>query len=222
MGQEMSEVRSSGRVLAAEEIVTALLRGFTSLLPGGGLLGELAGLGLLVAGRLDRMRHTAVAMAEAAGGPEYLTAGIRTSEDVEILVIEALEHASRTPLAAKRRLLAKVVAQASLDTAQIDESQLLVAALKELEAPHVRALERLRQLHTDPRAQQIREEQGHRSKAVPADEWDEPSPVVAALLRTGCVYELRAFVGGGVAGYYTTEFGRKLLDALMYEHEPDA
>jgi hypothetical protein len=65
-------------------------------------------------------------------------------EEVEVLFIEGVEIAVRSGLKAKRRLLARVVAKAVLDDAEIEPAQLLVQAFRDLDAPHLRALVRIR------------------------------------------------------------------------------
>lgn len=137
------------RLLDASEVVEALIRGLVGLAPGMSIFAELAGLGILMSGRLDRMRQTALEMRDAAGDEQRLVRGIQQSEDIDILVIDALEAAARTSLADKRLLLGRVIGRAVLDDALIDDAQLITAALREVDAVHIRALERLRRAEDD-------------------------------------------------------------------------
>lgn len=150
---------------------------------------------------------------DARAGTETLEARLRDSEVVEVLFLEGVEAASRTGLAAKRRLLAKVIANAVRDEAAVDTSQLIVGALKELDSPHLAALTRL--CHAEDS-----------SPGEPADTEGndttidlsrrEPVPVIAALIRTGTVLPA-TLVGGGVAVYRVADFGRTLLADLTSE-----
>jgi hypothetical protein len=222
------------RLLSADEVVGALIRGLVGLAPGMSMLAEIAGLGLLVAGRLDRMRQTALEMRDTAGDEQTLVKAIQESEDVEVLVIEALEAASRTALREKRLLLGRIIGRAVLDDAPIDEAQLITAALGELDAPHIRALERLRRAEEDidahareqadkARADEMDPEQGDRAwsnrfnsivgDAVRRTGDGEPVSIRATLIRTGVVLPATV-LDGGASIYRVSDFGRQLLAEL--------
>jgi hypothetical protein len=170
-----------------------------------------------------RARHVARAVevvqeiAEETGA-DRLSERLVKDEEVEVLFIEGVEIAVRSGLKAKRRLLARVVAKAVLDDAEVEPRQLLVHAFRDLDAPHLRALTRMRNAEDsaeavvangetdDARSARSREAVLEASRA-------EPIPVVATLIRTGVVYPA-TLVGGGVAAYGLSEFGRRLLADL--------
>lgn len=130
---------------------------------------------------------------------------------LEALMLDALDTAGRTGLDAKRRLLAQVLADAVLDDAKVEESQLITQALRDLDAPHIRALERIR-LASDTVAQ-LPEPEKERSEVVLAAGRAEPTPVIAVLIRVGAVEPATIF-GGGHGVHDISDFGRNLLDAL--------
>lgn len=73
--------------------------------------------------------------------PEQLQTAIAESEGLEAAFVRAMEAGSTSTLAAKRRLLGKVIAQAVLDDAQVDEASLITTVLAQVDAPHMRCLE---------------------------------------------------------------------------------
>lgn len=77
-------------------------------------------------------------------GEDHLISRLGSDSELEALFIEGVEAAVRIGLEAKRRLLSRVVAQAVNDEARVDERALLVLALRDLEAPSIRALQRIR------------------------------------------------------------------------------
>jgi len=81
-----------------------------------------------------------IASIVAITGEPALAQRMAVDPVVEALFVNALDSAIRTGLESKRRLLAKAVANAVLDEALVDESQLLAGVLAELDVPHVRAL----------------------------------------------------------------------------------
>ena len=152
-----------------------------------------------------------------AGGQENLALRLANSE-IEALFIDGFDTAMRTGVAAKQRLLAEVIANALLDDAKVDSSQLYVMALRDLEAPHIRALARLADIVRELRPQMPKEITKRSHFVTIADEkvrlvWNrEPSPIQAALVRTGCVQLQRGFLDSGYEiTEYITEFGFELL-----------
>lgn len=159
-------------------------------------------------------------IATAAGGPERLALRLADSE-IEALFVNGFETAMRTGVAAKQRLLAEVIANAVSDDAKVDSSQLYVMALRDLEAPHIRALARLARIVRELQPKMPNEFTEKPRFVERANEqirevWDtEPAPIQAALVRTGCVQLYR---GGLQSSYkidqYITEFGIELLDDI--------
>jgi hypothetical protein len=141
-------------------------------------------------------------------------------------VVNALESAGRTGYEPKRRLLGRVVINAALDAATIDHSQLIALALRDLEAPHVRALERIRiavdTVELDPLLsppaplgeEEVRAELGRwQSEAAIEAGSRELEPVIAALIRTGVAISATV-LDAGLSVNSVTKFGRELLDEL--------
>jgi hypothetical protein len=135
---------------------------------------------------------------------------------LDALFMNAIDAATRTGLESKRRLLAKAVAQAALDDAKVDESELLAAVLREIEAPHVRALVRLRAVED---GYVIGESHGQLSDLVAAESQKEPEPVIAVLVHTGTAIN-GTFPGGSLAAVRVTAFGRHLLQELEGTQAP--
>jgi hypothetical protein len=110
----------------------------------------------------------------------------------------------------------RVIAAAVLDDAQVEESQLLVFAFRDLDAPHVRALARLweAQEGADPGPSAILAERREViSNAVSAAAARESGPVIVALHRVDSV-RATGLMFGGVGTGEVTEFGQRLLEDL--------
>lgn len=136
--------------------------------------------------------------------------------ETESMFGAALRAALESGVQAKRRVLARVVAQAMIDDARVDEAHLFVAALRELDGPHLRALARL----DDADKQQHPERRAEALKHV----WEaEPVPVRAALIRTGCSTAQVETIELNLMFVPTptpvTEFGRQLLEWILAEDE---
>lgn len=162
-----------------------------------------------------RLAKTIEEVADATGVDE-LQRRLGEDPEVEALFLQGLDVATRTGLEAKRRLMSRVIAAAVLDEAQVEESQLLVFALRDLDAPHVRALARLweAQEGADPGPSvSLAERRQLISQAVSAAAGREPSPVIVALHRVDAVRSTGLTIGGLGTGE-VTEFGQRLLEDL--------
>jgi len=80
-------------------------------------------------------------------GVDLLAARLAESSEFEALTVNAMEAAARTGYESRRRLLGRVVINVATDDARIEHSQLVCLAVRDLDAPHVRALERIREAH---------------------------------------------------------------------------
>lgn len=156
----------------------------------------------------SRVQLTAENVADAIG-IDRLAERLSESPEFEALFINALDSAARTGYEPKRRLLAQVVINAALDDAVIDESWLVEQALRDLDAPHLRALERIR-LAVD---QFPPDSTKDRADAAIAAGALEPESVRAVLVRTG-VAAAPVFPGGGIGIAYVSQFGRAILADL--------
>jgi hypothetical protein len=143
------------------------------------------------------------------------------------LVAEVLETASRSSFEPRRRLLARVLVNAATDEACIDESAVMAGVLHELDAPHIRALERIRaafdtyelsaEQQDDLASRDPTGERGYeadcRSDAAFEVSKREPAPVITALIRTGALAQPMV-LGNVVGSGNVTAFGRALLNDL--------
>lgn len=164
-------------------------------------------------------------------GEDHLISRLGSDSELEALFIEGVEAAVRTGLEAKRRLLSRVVAQAVNDEARVDERALLVLALRDLEAPSIRALQRIRVVE-DEAATEVssalaieppelqdgdtpeRYHERHVALRVMSVVWREPAPVLAALMRTGVLEQAEEAYGSLSRARKISAFGRQLLNDL--------
>jgi hypothetical protein len=162
-----------------------------------------------------RMRDVASG-AEEEATPEQIAAKFVADEAFEQLVFEAVEAARRSHWRAKRVLVGKAVGRAAADDALVDEQHLILAALRDLDAPHYQTLKRMLLAGS----QKDRDGE-HRV-------FDEShSSIKAALIRHGAVdaaydVEVVSLDAGGAAGggrsetqvyidYSVSAFGQSLL-----------
>lgn len=165
---------------------------------------------------------------------DHFAARCAESAEFEAVVVNALDAAARTGYEAKRRLLARVVINAAQDESRVDETALVVQTLRELDAPHIRALERIRAAYdhatlpeddrraieqsVGPGPDRERELRARtldaRQRASTAASTQEPTPVAIALSRVGAIASIGMSFGNGLASGSITEFGRALLDEL--------
>jgi hypothetical protein len=145
----------------------------------------------------------------ARAGPDTVARRLAEDPDLEALFVAGIETATRTGNEAKRRLLAKVIANAILDDAKVEESQLIAQALRDIDTPHIRALERFHRAEKDSPSGRATDNE----EAMTRINANEPTPVLAVLIHTGVAVPA-TLVGGGVAIYAISDFGRALLDHL--------
>lgn len=222
-----------GALPTTAELVSALLRGFIGLIPGGSLAAEVVGMAWMTMDRLQRAADALQATVEAAGGEEGLMQSVNQDEEIQVLVLNALEAASRTAMLRKRRLLGRVVGHAIHDRATIDTAHLIVRCMENLDAPHIRTLAQVR--HFEQHAGLADDEV---SFVVSSDESERaqlrratfenifvfsktvPRPITAALINEGCVQEADTY-GSVHAVSFTTTFGRNVLQALAFSPSSD-
>lgn len=178
----------------------------------------------------DRARDRGVEAVDvivAACSRELLTQRVAQDDEFAAHFMNAIEAAMRTGFAPKRRLLAGVVTATVLDDATVDETGLIVAALRDLDAPHLRALERM------DRAERAARHDGaddHRvARAVSTTAHCEPAAVVAALRQHAAVVSVSPSpllmsadtlgVTPSVVG--VSAFGRKILMYLREAPQPE-
>ncbi len=152
-------------------------------------------------------------------GTDLLEDRLTKDEIFDTVFVTAAETASLTGLAAKRRLLAKVIAQATVHEAKVDTAQLVVLALRDLDAPHIRALVHIRDAQDAADAEEApypgkRDENAE--NAVKEATRDQPLPVKTALLHTGVAIGSSglSFSPGGTSVGRLSDFGRELLNDL--------
>lgn len=79
--------------------------------------------------RLALANEAASRAAEMAGDVDRLVEALRGDERLAMTLLNALDHAARTSLAAKRRVLGRAIGQAAMDSAKIDTVQLREAGV---------------------------------------------------------------------------------------------
>lgn len=164
----------------------------------------------------------------AESGEDRLRDRLNSDPELEAVFAHGLDAATRTGYEAKRRLLSRVISAAVLDDAKVDEALLIVLALRDLDAPHLRVLEKMRRVEDDvlardlaefgeaqngqEHAQSDRESAAH--GAVRASTEGVPVALLESLVRTGVAHELGMSYGGPMVPATVSSFGRTLLDDL--------
>jgi hypothetical protein len=119
-----------------------LVRAGLSLVPGiGGALAEL----VTYTQELDRHRVAEMAneTRELVGDDEKFLSALRHDNRLLDILRDAADAAGRTEWQAKRRAMGRVLGQAVLDDAQVDELAIMLVALQALEPIHYRYLAQL-------------------------------------------------------------------------------
>lgn len=163
-----------------------------------------------------RAARTMQEIAEEAG-IERLKGRLASDPEVEALFVQGLDAATRTGYEAKRRLLARLISAAVLDDAKVDESLLFVLALRDLDGPHLRALERLRRAQDEAGAKTYEHYQDRASgmqKAVSGAAAEEHEAVLAALVKWDVARVMGMTYGGALIPGEVSPFGLALLDHL--------
>jgi hypothetical protein len=114
--------------------------------------------------------------------------------------------------------LARVLGEGLRDEAKLDMSWLVVQALADLEAVHIRALARFAEYPTDAEVeaqyQHDSQTEVFRLQQERRDYWNSlPAPVISTLVRHGLVGQMAGF-GGPMGGGSVTDFGRDVLRYL--------
>jgi hypothetical protein len=146
-----------------------------------------------------------------------LEAAMEASPSVVDLVREAIDTVSRTDWEAKRRLLAKVIANAVRDDAAIDELTELASAARAIEPPHILVLVQLEEIpepdhpsderkNSEPSASREVLREGSQSKEL----FDRH---LGVLVREGLAREVSTLYNGG-ATWGISPFGRRFLHWL--------
>jgi hypothetical protein len=145
------------------------------------------------------------------------------SAELDALLVRAVNAAAASGLESKRRLLGRIVAQAVLDDAEIDESSLVVDTLVQIDAAHVRCLTAIARAEAE--AQRLGEqepiargaEKPHTQRVSRVAE-TYPYPLLDALRRLGLIDASISWDGvSRVTGM--TKFGELLLKELRRSTE---
>ena len=136
-----------------------------------------------------------------------LVAWIKADERHAAFLSHALEAAWSTLDRHNLRALSNVLADGFQDDARIDVDRLVIKALRELEAPHIRVLELMASAGGFDKA--------YMQTALP-ELSDGLDPIFAVLERTGCLARSDGRGGpfGGAGPLQVTQFGRVCLDVL--------
>ena len=166
-----------------------------------------------------------------ATGMEKFAERLASEPEVEAIFVQGLEAAMRTGYEAKRRLLGRLISAAVLDDAKVDEGFLFVLALRNLDGPHIRALEAMRRAVEKVDAEGLEpDERGFGPSSaeryansiaaqVKNDLSRTPLAVCAGLVREGLMRSRGTWDSIGRDGdlwenHEVTAFGRALLDHL--------
>lgn len=163
--------------------------------------------------RRERARETAGVVAESVNADD-LVSRLRDDQRLAAIFAHAVEAGARTTLREKRRAMADAVSRAVLDTARVDETQLIVAALGDLDVPHLRELEAFRRRvdAADPDREDLA------ARMLETATSGMIAPIEAALARHGCIWSANLSVmGGSITHWGVTRFGRSLLDELKID-----
>lgn len=158
--------------------------------------------------------------------PETLQRRLEGSERLDALLVAAAQAAAVTADQGKRRLLGRLINQAVLDDAETDNAELMVGILRQIDGPHVRALEAIRraELAAEEAGEVEPVAEGAERPIVPRIEEAgrrQPHPVRRLLDSLGLV-DSAATYGGGPLITGTSQFGRELLDDLRAAGREDA
>lgn len=211
MSQESTEISRSESLRPIAEV---LLRAGATMLPGGAAATVIFDF---IRDASANRAHEVVDRVVDIVGMQRLADRLAVDEEVSIIFVVAVEAAMRTALESKRELMAKVAANAVLDQARIDESRLVIDALRDLDGPHIRALARLADADAARSPATSEGGTGDFSKAVGA----EHDAVLAGLLRHGLVLQNTTYDGPQVISG-VSKFGHSLLDQLGVHDRPGA
>lgn len=209
-----------------------MARAALASLPGGELLATLVDF------ERERQVRTALDLVNRVTertGEEALLARVRGSQEISAAFRQAMEAATRTGHETKRRALPHIIVAAVLDDARIDESALLVSALRDLDEPHLRTLEAMRRAgekieskvaargvdtRVGPGPSLAERFENSVIAQIKADTSSVPSVVVVALARAG-VIEPRGTIASIPATrpehHRVSGFGHRLLDYVRDE-----
>lgn len=141
-------------------------------------------------------------------------------EQLSVLFAMAIDAAQRAYSDAKVRGLARALASAVNDNAQVDESQLMAATISSLEVVHVRALALLREVEGTSREGVSVEGKTPASALEPMHLTPEARQVVLATLSSHGLFQEREETqvtwGGGtpLRSWSVTKYGRAILELL--------
>lgn len=163
-------------------------------------------------------------LAQLAAPVELVERRLSESEPLDAALVAAVTAAVSSSLRAKRRLLGRLINEAVLDDARVDNTALIVGVLAQIDAPHVRALEAIRRAESEaeaagevpPRAEGAEREINARIQTAGAQ---QPPPVLAALTSLGLLEATTTWNGNAIV-VGLTEFGNELLDSLRASDRP--
>lgn len=172
------------------------------------------------------LKASAARQAEATGevihqvatdvGVELFERVVEENPRVRSLMLHAIDSCLRTGSDSKRRLLAEALTDAIRDEQKIDASWVLTEVLREIDVPHVHALQRLRAV----------DDKGAKSASAEVKwdgreyvrEWNAlVQPVRATLVRTGLANETSPLLGfSSEPVARLTSYGKFLLERLEW------
>jgi hypothetical protein len=105
---------------------------------GGGLVPLQGKLAATMTHRFDKRALEALEPSLTAIGDARLIDRLAGNEELDVLVVRAVNAAATSASSDKGRLLGRVVKAAVLDDAKVDESALMLGVLEQIDASHIR------------------------------------------------------------------------------------
>jgi hypothetical protein len=192
---------------------------------GGGIFPANAKLAVsLKRGWNSRGQEVLDSVTQAVDG-EVLERRLLQAPEVEVLLARAVNAAAASSLASKRRLLARVVQAAVLDDAAIDQSTLILDALEQVDAVHIRCLEAIARAELESKeagdweftAERAEKPSNQRVQDA-ADGY--PSPIIKRLETLGLA-DASVDWSGHTRVTGMTVFGELVLNDLRQESVPE-
>jgi hypothetical protein len=189
----------------------------TALVPGAALPMAAAEYAAAWDARLTRRAGEVVSGAMQVSGLalEELLELVREDEQLSVLLAMTVDAAQRSYTEDKVRALARALGAALHDSARVDDEQLIVAALSQLEAVHIRALNTL--AHIAGKEEEV--EESVILALAPMGIQEDAAHALAGVLvscgalRVGTPGQL-IWGGGGRSVWEVTAFGQRLLTYL--------
>lgn len=163
--------------------------------------------------------------------PDRVIERIQSDERLRTIFFDVVSLATRTHLIEKRTAMRKALAKGLLaeDDAKVDEAELLLRALRDLEAPHLKVLWFLHTLpsNLDQRGQPSPPggvDEIYLAERLPGTE-HVLEPILTTLARHSLIRNVAVGTWDGIGGvkrWVISSFGRALIELVQVDTEQDA